>query len=83
MAKVEIPDELHEQLEERARERGLSVDEYVVHVLDIAPVRDRTLEELLERIRSREPVDLGICAADLIREGREERGRQLTDQWSS
>jgi hypothetical protein len=84
MAKtVEIPDEFHEQVEARARERGLSVDEYVAHVLDVAPERDRTPAEVLERIRNRQPVDLGISAAELIREGREERTRQLTDTWLS
>ena len=52
---------------------GLSVNDSVADVLDVAPSGERTLAELLERIRNREPIDLGIPSADLIREGREEQ----------
>ena len=83
MAKtIEIPDELHERLAERARACGISVGEYLVHLLDI-PVPKRTPPEVLERIRSRTAVDLGISAADLIRAGREERMQQLDEPWWS
>lgn len=84
MAKtVEIPDELHEALEMRARARGISLNEYIAHELDSRSNGKRAVADLLERIRSRPPVDLGVSAADLIREGREERARQLTDKWLS
>lgn len=61
---------------------GISVGEYVVHLLDI-PVPKRTPPEVLERIRSRTAVDVGISAADLIRAGREERMQQLDEPWWS
>jgi len=83
MAKtVEIPDELHEELVARALKEGLSLADYLVRELESAehPV---VTGELLERIRSRPAIDLGITAAELIREGREERDRELTDRWSS
>lgn len=84
MAKtVEIPDELHEALEARARVRGISLNEYIAHELDAQAGGKGAVADLLDRIRSRPPVDLGISAADLIREGREERDRQLTDKWLS
>lgn len=83
MAKtVEIPDELHDALAERAEEEGLSVSAYITRELGNAD-HTMAMARLLERIRRREPVDLGISAADLIREGREERVRELTDRWLS
>jgi hypothetical protein len=79
---VQIPDELHEALEARARAEGVSMGEYLAHVMGMTMSRC-TPVEVLERIRSREPVDLGISAADLIRQGREERTLQLTEPWLS
>ncbi|HEV7240793.1 MAG TPA: toxin-antitoxin system HicB family antitoxin [Thermoanaerobaculia bacterium] len=83
MAKtVEIPDELHDALVARAEEEGLSLSDYVVRELE-STEQTGVAADLLERIRSRPPVDLKITAAELIREGREERDRELTDRWSS
>jgi negative regulator of replication initiation len=79
---VEIPDELHALLEEQARPTGLSVSAYLAHVLALK-VQTRTPPEVLDRIRSRPRVNLGIDAADLINEGREERTQQLIEPWLS
>lgn len=78
---VEIPEALHDALSARAAGEGLSLSEYLVRELDVYAKGPKA--QVLERIRSRRPVDLGITAADLIREGREERDRELTDTWSS
>jgi len=76
MAKtVAIPDELHDTLATLAAREGLSVDALVERALEVVAV--------LDRVRSRPPVNLGISAAELIREGREERDRQLMERWSS
>jgi predicted DNA binding CopG/RHH family protein len=84
MAKtVEIPDELHEALEARAAKEGLPLQTYVARALRTVAEDDQARAELLERIRNRSAVDLGVAAADLIREGREERTRTLTERWSS
>lgn len=84
MAKtVEIPDELHDELASMAADEGMPLDAFIARKLMAVTQREKETEELLERIRSRPRVDLGISAADLIREGREERGRQLTERWLS
>lgn len=78
---VEIPEALHDALSLRAAGEGLSLSEYLVRELD--PLAKEPKAKLLERIRGRQPVDLGMSAADLIRDGREERDRELTARWSS
>ena len=82
MAKtVEISDELHEALQSRARAEGVSVAEYLAQTL---MTRGRiTSPEVMETIRKRSPVKLGIDAAELIREGREERAQQIDETWLS
>jgi hypothetical protein len=80
---VEIPEVLHDVLTARAAIAGLSLSEYLARELDVDAGHGRAKAEVLERIRSRPPVDLGITTADLVREGREERDRKLTDRWSS
>ena len=79
MAKtVEIPDELHEAVERRAREEGVSVAQFVSRELEKRTRVALTPDELLERLRQIAPLDLGnLTAADLIREGREERTDQI------
>jgi hypothetical protein len=79
---VEIPDELHEQLERRAQQEGVTVAEYLAQRFGTFG-GGVTPPEVLDRIRSRPRVDLGIAAADLIRQGREERAQQLIEPWSS
>ena len=54
----------------------MSLSEYLLaEVTDLA--RLPTLEEHVERVRSRSMADLGSSAAELIREAREERERRL------
>lgn len=84
MAKtVEIPDELHDALADRAQKEGVTLPAFVERELRELVESGRAKDALLERIRSRSAVDLGISAADLIREGREERDRELSDRWLS
>ena len=80
---VEIPEELYEALTERAAREGVSLVELVSRELTIVEENERAKDALLDRIRHRPPVALGISAAELIREGREEREQQLTERWSS
>ncbi|HEX8408672.1 MAG TPA: hypothetical protein VF883_07405 [Thermoanaerobaculia bacterium] len=81
MAKtVEISDELHEALEARAREQGLPVSQFVLRELQKQVTPILTADALLERLRQIPPLDLGnLTAADIIREGREERTNQIID----
>jgi antitoxin FitA len=71
-----VPDDVHRTLKARAAKQGMSLSEYLLaEVSELA--RLPTLEEHVERVRSRSKVDLGASAAELIREAREERERQL------
>ena len=69
-----IPDELHAELVRRARRSGRTLTDYVQGVLEREVARPPA-EEVFERIRHREPVDLGAPAAEFLRQEREERTR--------
>ncbi len=69
-----VSDRLHRELKRRAKRRGQSLTDYIEEILE----REVSLppqEEVFERIRSREPVDLGVPVAELIRAERREAGR--------
>jgi hypothetical protein len=61
-----VPDDLHRALKVRAAERDLSLSDYLLFELE-GLVGKPTLAELMKRIMEREPVDLGISGAELIR----------------
>ncbi len=67
-----VPDRLHRELTRRARARGQTLTDYVQDVLEREVSRPAP-EEVFERIARRRPVDLGVSAADLIREERAAR----------
>jgi plasmid stability protein len=69
-----VPEDLHRALKERAAREGTTMSELVLRELPRIATRPSP-EDLMERIRSRTPVP-GPPAADLIREGREERERR-------
>jgi antitoxin FitA len=77
-----MPDKMHRILKSRAAQAGLSLSEYLLR--EMKKVADRpTMEELIERVRHRESVDLGMSAADLVHAGRKERDAELEERWSS
>jgi plasmid stability protein len=64
-----VPPELHRKLKSRAALAGMSLSDYLIEIVR----RDAdkpTLEEFRQRLRSREFVDLGGSAAEIIREHR-------------
>jgi antitoxin FitA len=70
-----VPDRLHRELKRRAKLRGQSLTEYIEEILE----REVSLppqEEVFERIRLSEPVDLGRPIADIIRAERRAAGRE-------
>ncbi len=69
-----VPDRLHRKLVKRASARGQTLTAYVQEILEREVAR-APVEEVLARIASRDPVDLGVPAADLIRQERREAGR--------
>jgi hypothetical protein len=78
-----VPDELHDAVAARAQREGLSIADYLLQEMRRIATTTSPDEiwEILERIP---PLDLGnLTAADLIREGREERTDQILDAISS
>jgi antitoxin FitA len=73
-----MPDKLHRTLKARAAQAGMSLSEYLLR--ELKKVGDKpSVEELLERIRSRPPIEPGVSSGEIIREGREERMRHLDE----
>ena len=67
-----VPEELHRRLKVRAATAGMSLSDYLLR--EIRQVAEQpTIEELWARIKRRQPVELRVNPADLIRE---ERGRR-------
>lgn len=67
-----VPDRLHRELMRRAKARGQTLTDYIEEILarEVArPPRD----DVFDRIRTREPVDVGVPASELIRQERNSR----------
>jgi hypothetical protein len=68
----DVPDLLHRELTRRARQARLTLTAYVQRILE-REIAHPPATEVLERIVTREPVDLGATAADLLRAERATR----------
>jgi len=67
-----VPDAVHRTLKARAAMAGMSLSDYLLaQIRDIA--NRPTLEELSERIRRHEPVNLPFSAAEAVRAERDAR----------
>lgn len=64
-----VPPELHRKLKSRAALAGMSLSDYLIDIIRRDSERP-TLEELLTRLRSHEPIESEVSAADIIREQR-------------
>jgi antitoxin FitA len=61
-----VPDDVHEALKLRATKEGMSLSEFLVR--EVTKVAERpTLQEMIERLRQREPVELDEDPAVTIR----------------
>ena len=67
-----MPDELHRRLKARAALAGLSLSDYLLGELKRAADRP-TMEEMLERLRSRAQVEVGEDVVDAVRAERDAR----------
>jgi len=65
-----VPDDLHRKLKVRAAERGMTLTDYLLGELEEI-VDLPTLEEWIELVRSRPPVEGGEDPAAVIRRFRE------------
>jgi antitoxin FitA len=71
-----VPDDVHRTLKSRAAMKGMSLSEYLLaEVTELA--EHPSLEELVARIRSRPMIRSEVSNAELIREARAEREREL------
>jgi antitoxin FitA len=67
-----VPDRVHRRLKVRAASEGVSLSDYLVReVTEMA--EQPTLDELLERLATREPVKLREPAAVSVRKTRDKR----------
>ena len=68
----DVPDDVHRRLKARAAREGRTLSELLRQELEEIANRP-SLEEVLDRIQSREPVAGGEASADAVRAGRAER----------
>lgn len=61
----EVPEDVHRTLKVRAALAGLSLSDFVLRELERV-ARRPSREELYERLRRRQPVELEMSAAELI-----------------
>jgi antitoxin FitA len=71
-----VPDKLHRELSRRARKKHQTLTAYIQELLE-REVAHPMLEEVIERIHKRTPVKLSQSVAEIIREEREARDREL------
>ena len=67
-----VPEDLHQRLKSRAALAGLSLSDYLLGQIREAAERP-TLEELRERLRSRDSVNSTVSPADAVRAERDSR----------
>lgn len=71
-----VPPAMYEELRHRAAQEGSTIRDYVLKLIE----RDQRLpskKEWLERVSLLEPVAVSQPAADMVREARDERDREL------
>ena len=67
-----VPDAIHRTLKSRAALAGMSLSDYLL--AELRQIAERpTLEEMRERLRRRQPVNLPVSAAEMIRAERDSR----------
>jgi antitoxin FitA len=68
----DVPEDVHRRLKARAAREGRTLSELLR--LELEEIANRpSLEEILDRIKSREPVTTGEPSAEAVRAGRAER----------
>ena len=77
-----VSDELHRELKVRAARRGVTLTDYVLELIE-ADLARPTLEEALERISRLPRPRSRVRGADLVREAREEREKELAARSSA
>jgi antitoxin FitA len=71
-----MPDAIHRKVKARAAQEGMSLSDYLLREIRKSAERP-TMAELVERLASLPPVITSKSPAEIVREGREERMREL------
>ncbi len=67
-----VPDEVHRTLKSRAAKAGMSLSDYLGKEVALLAAKP-TWEEMIERLKQRQPIQLKRSAAQLIRDERDRR----------
>ena len=71
-----VPEDVHRKLKERAKRAGMSLSDYLLQEVTLLSSQ-MSWDELFDEIDQEDPAPTGIDWAEAIREGREERDREL------
>jgi hypothetical protein len=71
-----VPEDVHGKLKERARRAGMSLSDYLLQEVTVLS-QQMSWEELFDEVDEDDPTPTGIDWAEAVREGREERDREL------
>ena len=71
-----MPEKIHRTVKARAAHEGMSLSDYLLREIRKSAERP-TMEELIERLASLPPVRTSTSPAQMVREAREERMREL------
>ena len=71
-----VPDELHRKLKERAAKAGMSLSAYLLAQIK-GNAEAPTEEEIVERLAALPPVHSRLSSAQIIRQERAKRDKQL------
>ena len=71
-----VPEDVHARLKARAAAAGMSLSDYLLR--EITWIANRmTWDEYFDAVKDEEPIATGVDCVEVIREGREERDREL------
>jgi hypothetical protein len=72
-----VPEDVHRKLKERAKREGMSLSDYLLREITLLSTQ-LSWDELFDEIDRDRPAPLGeVDTVELIRQGREERDREL------
>lgn len=65
-----VPDDLHQELKQRAAQAGMTLSDYLLEELRVTATRP-TMREWIAEVRRFEPVELSMSPAEAIRAERD------------
>lgn len=74
-----VPPAMHSELRRRAQQEGMTIRDYVMKLIE-RDQRRPSKQDWLDRVSELSPVPVTQSAAEVVREAREERDRELRDR---